>query len=97
MFTTPKSTSKNVTPSEILTTNEQHKKYSTNITDTKKLTLSSTADDGTLPISSDGENDKDSVSEFENGCYILREKESSQNVIWTPEDKIDDTKYLKDL
>jgi hypothetical protein len=97
MFKTPRSITKNVKSTEILITNEQNNECSTVIIDTEKLTLSSTADDGTPPISNDGQNDIDSVSEFENGCYILREKESSQNVIWTPEDKIEDPKYLKDL
>ena len=49
MFTTPKRTSKNVTPSKILMTNEQCKQCSTVITDTEKLNLSSTTDNNKSP------------------------------------------------
>jgi hypothetical protein len=65
--------------------------------DIKGLTLSSTADDGTPPISNDRQNHTDSVSEFSNGFHILSGKESSQDQIWTLDDKLDNLKHLSDL
>jgi hypothetical protein len=97
MFKTPKSTSKNVTPTEILTTNEQHKNYSTAIIDTEKLNLSSATDDNTLLTLNVKQTDIKDTSDLVTDYDITSEKESSQNIIWTPEDKTNNPKYLTDL
>jgi len=98
MFTTPRSTTNTVTPTENLMTSEQHKQCSSVIIDTKRLNLVSTTNDSIPPTPKDEQTKIERVSAFLYHEYdMLREKTSSQNVVWTSEDKLEDLKHLLDL
>jgi hypothetical protein len=98
MFTTPRSTTNTVTPTENLVTSEQHKQCSSVIIDTERLNLVSTTDDSIPPRLKDEQTEIENVLEFTYNEYdMICEEKSSPNDISMLEDKVDNLQHLSDL